>query len=187
MIKGPGKVAILVAAVMGLSVGFTVNRAVAARSNSIASAVPARHSNKRVVDWFARYDAIRHAAQMKKAEKRNAHKLISAVLSGDSKDKLASKTLVESMSARYDVAIRDLSKLPYIPETGELQSKYLNYFKTSKQFLTSYLKEVNRGISPATVSQIHDARRNIASIDMSNKALDRELRKKYHIEPYKWD
>jgi hypothetical protein len=155
--------------------------------SSGASGVTLRQPNPRVAQWFARYDSIRHAAQMEKSEKRNAHKIVKAALSGNLKDKQESRSLVKSLSARYDRAIRDLSKLPYIPQTGELQHQYLNYFKTSRQFFTSYLKQIDKPFSPAALAQMHEARRNIAAIDMSSKTLDRELRRKYKIAPYKWD
>jgi hypothetical protein len=142
--------------------------------------------HKRVADWFQKYDSIRHAAQMRPAEKSNANRLVSAALSGNTEDKKVSRSLLSTMSQRYATAVRDLSALKFVPETAELQQQYLKYFKNGQQFFSTSLKQLN-GKDGMNLLQMKEARQQMMMMDVENKLLDKGLRKKYDIAPYRWD
>lgn len=142
----------------------------------------------RVQQWFAKYDDIRHAAQMTPSEKSNAHRLGTAALTGNIADRQASVKLLTELSGRYKSAQKALDALAMMPETAELQLKYSKYFQTGESFCDRYCKQLNKSSDPkVTIALLEESQRDMAMADVSNKVLDRTLRKKFDIAAYKWD
>jgi hypothetical protein len=155
-------------------------------ASQVKSSQSQNDRQSRIADWFVKYDNIRHAAQMKPGEKSKAHQLVNAAVSGTQQEKQQSQALLSSMTQRYDRAVKDLSALPYIPETAELQQQYLKYFKMGRDFFSSSLKQMSSKDSLNLV-QMQEGRRQLSIQSVQNKMLDKSLRSKYHIKPYQWD
>lgn len=142
-------------------------------------------SEKRVSDWFTKYDQIRRNAQMTAEEKAKAHKLMTAALTGNSAEKAAAKSMLSSMSNRYHRAISSLNNLGALPETTQLQKGYIRYFQTGNQFFQQYQRLMAMNINPAAIQGLDGARKQLTLLDVSNKLLDRKLRKQYAIAPFR--
>lgn len=140
---------------------------------------------KKVANWFAQYDAIRRAAQMSSNEKRACHKLMGAVFSPNPRDRDAGKLLLKTMADRYSGAVAQLSKLKRIPETSELHSAYLEYFKTARSRFQQSEIAMNDGKGVNAVAHLGEAKRELGGMDVRNKALDRTLRRKFNIPSFR--
>lgn len=142
-------------------------------------------SIKRVSDWFSKYDQIRRAAQMSPEEKAKAHKLMTAALTGNPADKAAAKNMLSSMSSRYQRAISSLRSLSTVPETSKLHSGYLRYFQTGNDFFQQYQRLIAKNINPTAIQGLDSSRKQLGLLDVSNKLLDKKLRKQYNIPPFR--
>lgn len=160
---------------------------VGAKAGHANTGAPSQQQNKEVAQWFNKYDEIRHEAQMTPAQKAKAHTLITAAFTQSDGDKSAAKALLSNLSSRYKTAIKQLSALKPIPQTAKLQDGYMNYFKTAARFFQMYQVELNKRSGHPNVDVMKKAREDIAVINVSNKLLDHQLRKKYNIAPYPWD
>jgi hypothetical protein len=141
---------------------------------------------QQVVTWFTAYDNIRHEAQMTPQEKNQSHELMAAVISGNDGNKAAGKVLLQKMVTRYTKAISQLGSLKSIPQTAALQDGYRRYFSAGRDFFSRYLKALNQSNPEKMLSAMQTGRSELGALDMSNKALDRKLRKQFDIKPYRW-
>jgi hypothetical protein len=139
-----------------------------------------------VVTWFTAYDNIRHEAQMTPQEKDQSHQLMAAIISGNDGNKAAGKVLLQRMVARYTKAISQLNSLKPVPQTSALQNGYKRYFTAGRDFFARYLKALNQSKPDKMLSAMQQGRTELGALDVSNKALDRKLRKQFNIAPYRW-
>ncbi|HEY9792153.1 MAG TPA: hypothetical protein V6D22_17240 [Candidatus Obscuribacterales bacterium] len=150
---------------------------------SSARTQPSGHG--KIVQWFTRYDAIRRQAQMTPEEKMTSGKLMTEMFTGaGSGDKAEGKALLSKMVSRYTVATKQLNSLPPTPQTVELQKGYVDYFTTGRAFFSKYLHALDSNQSDNAMDNLRVDRLRMASLDMSNKSLDKKLRAQFGISPY---
>jgi hypothetical protein len=141
---------------------------------------------QRIITWFSSYDDIRHQAQMTPEEKKAMHKLMSEGENADASQKSQARVILNRMIERYSTAIGRMQNLPAVPETAQLQTAYLNYFKTGRDFFSKYLSDINDGKSVSIEESLKEGRAKLGIMDVGQKMLDRKLRRQNKIQPYLW-
>jgi hypothetical protein len=144
-------------------------------------------SAEKIADWFTKYDAIRRQAQMTPQEKMTSTKLMTQSFTGVSTDEKAEgRILLSKMLTRYMIACDQLRGLSPPPQTAELQKGYQEYFTAGRAFFTKYLIAMDNNQEGNAIDTLRADRSRMATIDMSNKALDKRLRARYGISPYQY-
>jgi hypothetical protein len=155
--------------------------------------------NAKVSEWFAKYNEVRHRAQMTPEEKERSGRLLTQGMVAsvfhapdDSGDKQASAALLKKMVDRYSKAIHEMDQLPAPAETKKLHLGYRQYFTNARGVFSDYLKiQGNLFATDASgnsiVGQLQERKSALEALDASNKDLDAKLRAKYHIAPYPYD
>jgi hypothetical protein len=147
-----------------------------------------------VPQWFARYDEIRHQAQMSPQERQRADALMSRGLSillpGD--EKAATKALLFQMVGRYERACQQLQVLPQLRQTTQLQHYYYRYFAVSRQLFADYLRvQDNLLLTDAVTGQpvatgLIQRKQMLEQFEHQCKTLDSQTRAACGIPPYRW-
>ena len=155
--------------------------------------------NAKVTQWFAKYNEVRHRAQMTPEEKERSGRLLTQGMVAsvfhapeDSGDKEASAALLRKMVDRYSKAIHEMDQLPAPSETKKLHLGYRQYFTNARGMFSDYLKiQGNLFATDAggnsILGQLQERKSALESLDASNKELDARLRAKYHIAPYPYE
>lgn len=143
-------------------------------------------------EWFARYDQIRHQAQMSPAERQRADSLMSRGLSilipGD--EKQATRLLLGSLCQRYQRAGAELKNLPMTRQTQQLHRGYYQYFTVAGQLFADYVRvQDNLFLTDATTGQplaagLLQRKQMLEALEHSVKDLDLQVRQQYGIAPY---
>lgn len=150
-----------------------------------------------IMDWFQRYDQVRRQAQMSPAEKQRADGLMSkgmsglgAMLAGD--EKAATQNLLNKLVNKYQAASEQMKQLPLYPETERLHRGYYQYFSDARRLFSDYLKvqsnlfAMDEETGKPVASLLMARKQNLEQLDMSNKALDDQLRQQFNIPPYRY-
>ena len=87
------------------------------------------------------------------------------------------------MIDRYEQAERDLSALPEVSQTHELQQGYEKYFHEARTFFVGYIsfQEQQLENDNTTHQSLIDEKEKLTALDKQNKELDAQLRHQYHI------
>lgn len=154
--------------------------------NRIPVRVPSAESavRQRVIAWFTAYDRIRREAQMTPDERHRAHALMSDVLTGNLSDKQAGRVLLAKMAGRYVRASAQLRALPMVPQTADLQKGYEKYFDTGRRVFDKYLNALDSSAPQNALLEAQQDKYQMGVLDITNKVLDRKLRKEFAIQPY---
>lgn len=150
-----------------------------------------------IMDWFQRYDQVRRQAQMSPAEKQRADGLMSkgmsglgAMLAGD--EKAATQSLLTKLVNKYQAASEQMKQLPLYPETERLHRGYYQYFSDARRLFSDYLKvqsnlfAMDEETGKPVASLLMARKQNLEQLDMTNKALDDQLRQQFNIPPYRY-
>src|SRR5262249_10242691 len=147
----------------------------------------AADKNKAVVDWFAKYDEIRHAAQMSETERERSKRLMAEGLAASvfgsasaQADKAAGIDLLRRMVERYNRALSDLRGLAGPTPTKRLQKGYQQYFSDAGALFGDYLKVQTNilatdGKGNPILGQLQQRKSDLETLDAANKDLDSRL------------
>jgi hypothetical protein len=164
----------------------------------VAATPQSAFSADKVCDWFAKYDTIRHQAQMSPQEKERSSTLLTQGMTANlfkseqgERDKVAASALLRKMVDRYRLAATQMQQLPEIGETKKLQRGYLQYFKNAGDLFSDYLKIQGNlfatdGNGNSIVGQLQQRKGDLETLDVANKDLDGKLRTKFKVAPYAW-
>jgi len=150
-----------------------------------------------IMEWFQRYDQVRRQSQMSPAEKQKADGLMSkgmtglgAMLAGD--EKAATQNLLTKLVNKYQSAAEQMKQLPLYPETERLHRGYYQYFSDARRLFSDYLKvqsnlfAMDEETGKPVAGLLMARKQNLEQLDMSNKALDEQLRQQFNIPPYRY-
>jgi len=149
------------------------------------TAVSSTVSQAELVDWFRQYDSIRREAQMTMPEKMKATQLMSAAARGDVSDADEAAVLLGRLATKYGKASQSLKSLPAPAQTKELKDLYVRYFSTGHAFFSKYRSTLAAKDQDAMLNQLRHGRSQMSLLDSSAKRVDRQLREKYKIEPFR--
>ena len=146
-----------------------------------------------VAQWFAKYDAIRRAAQMTPQERQRADNLMSKGLSivVPGPEKAITGQLLVKLVNKNRIAADQMKGLPLFKETEQLHRGYYQYFATAQGLFSDYLKVQSdilaRDANGAMIAgSLMNRKTSLASLDESNKQLDAQLRQQFNIPPYRY-
>jgi hypothetical protein len=145
--------------------------------------------NPKVTDWFTKYSEIRHRAQMTPAEKEKSGQMMVQGVLGSDEDKAASQALLKKMVERYTKALSEMDALTPPAETKKLHLGYKQYFGDARSIFSDYLKVQGNLFATdsngnSIMGQIQQRKAALEALDVTNKDLDAQLRKKYSIPAY---
>jgi hypothetical protein len=173
------------------SVGADAQRA-AAPDGAIASG-NAPMGDNHVAQWFAKYDAIRRAAQMTPQERQRADNLMSKGLSivVPGPEKAITGQLLVKLVNKNRFAADQMKGLPLYKETEQLHRGYYQYFATAQGLFADYLKVqgdiLARDNNGAMIAGgLMNRKQSLAALDENNKELDAQLRQQFNIPPYRY-
>lgn len=162
-------------------------------ANQVNGRPPRAGSTKKpqLLGWFARYDQLRHRAQMNPAEKQQADVMLSRKLSMfmPGPEKVAAREILSKLMQRYQQAFASLRALPGLPETSQLQQAYLQYFDTAANLFSDYLRvqdsllAVDANGQPIA-AQLMQRKQALEALEHSCKEMDAQLRATYGVNPY---
>lgn len=146
-------------------------------------------ANPKVGEWFTKYSDIRHRAQMTPQEKEKSGQLMAMGVLGSDADKAASQALLKKMVERYTRALSEMDALTPLPETKKLHLGYKQYFGDARSIFSDYLKVQDNLFATdsngnAIMGQMPQRKSALEALDVANKELDGQLRKKYGIPAY---
>ncbi len=144
--------------------------------------------------WFASYDQVRRQAQMTPSERQQADGLMSRGLSMfvPGEEKLAGQKLLNSLVAKYSLAIDQMKQLPLFPETEQLHRGYYQYFSDARALFSDYLKVQNDPLAkdPNTgerlLGKVLQRKVALTELEGNVKNLDSELRNRLGLAPYRY-
>jgi hypothetical protein len=146
-----------------------------------------------IKDWFTKYDEIRREAQMNPTERQKADAMLSKGLSMfvPGPEKLDTQQLLQKLQVKNSAAADQMKKLNLYPETEQLHRGYYKYFTDSQTLFGDYLKvQDNLMAKDATntpiASQLMKRKKELEELDITNKALDSQVRAKFGIPPYRY-
>jgi hypothetical protein len=146
-----------------------------------------------IKDWFSKYDEIRRSAQMNPTDRQKADTMLSKGLSMfvPGPEKLDTQQLLQKLQVKNSAAAEQMKKLTLYPETEQLHRGYYRYFTDSQTLFGDYLKvQDNLMAKDATntpiASQLMRRKKDLEELDISNKALDSQLRNQFGIPPYRY-
>lgn len=158
----------------------------------------AKGDKQGVSEWFQKYDNIRHQAQMSPDEKERSQSLLTQGMAASlfksaqgEQDKAAASALLRKMVDRYRKASAQMSELPELKETRQLDLGYTQYFKNAGDVFSDYLKIQGNlfatdSAGNSIVGQLQQRKADLETLDLANKEIDAKLRAKFHIAPYPW-
>ena len=148
---------------------------------------------KTIKQWFNSYDQVRRQAQMNPQERAKADQLLSTTFgSVPPQERQASKALLKTLIARYDVAIAQLKGMRLYPETGKLHRGYYQYFTTARALFADCLAmqgnilAVDQATGKPVATDLIKRKQELTVLDESNKQLDAQLRQQFGIPPYRY-
>jgi hypothetical protein len=159
-----------------------------------AAAQPAQPTQPTISvnDWFARYNEIRHRAQMSTGERQRADGLMSRGISIliPGQEKAATKQLLISLVGRYQQACAELKMLPVNDQTKQLHYAYYQYFLTAASLFNDYVRvQDNILLADATTGAplaagLLQRKQMLEGFEHQVKGLDAQMRLQYHVPPY---
>jgi hypothetical protein len=158
-----------------------------------ASAAAQSTPAAQIKDWFGKYDEIRREAQMNPTDRQKADTMLSKGLSMfvPGPEKLDTQQLLQKLQIKNSAAAEQMKKLNLYPETEQLHRGYYKYFTDSQTLFGDYLKVQDNlmakdASNTPIASQLLRRKKELEELDISNKALDSQLRAKYGIPPYRY-
>lgn len=175
------------------SVGAEAQRAAAPDGPNTIASGNAPMGDNHVAMWFAKYDAIRRAAQMNPQERQRADNLMSKGLSivVPGPEKAITGQLLVKLVNKNRFAADQMKGLPLYKETEQLHRGYYQYFATAQGLFADYLKVqtdiLARDANGAMIAGgLMNRKQSLAALDENNKELDAQLRQQFNIPPYRY-
>jgi hypothetical protein len=169
-------------------VSFVLFGTVRALADGTAAASPSSSGHTCSTDddikkWFARYDVVRRESKSTLKEKFQARRLLGIFLNPLGFEIEDSRDIIGKVIARYGKAADDLEKIPQLPETEELQTGFIQFFREAKQLFLDMLEVENLPYDKRQMAwrALGDRKRKLDELDRKNKTLDGWLRSKFYI------
>ena len=167
---------------------FTGNKSIARDSSGSID----QSKQKKVETWFLKYDRIRKDAEMTIRERKESYKLrgrgIGVLVPGFGR--LSAQRLLKNLIRKYDTAIKELEKLPSIPETEELQIKYKLYFEKAHSVFVDCGRLIRNPLlarakgNRSLRKSIRNRRIELQALEPQLKQIDNKLRDEFGIPPH---